>query len=160
MATKVDSKKASPRAKKRAPAIPRGDRLPRSDGSWMVVGKEGDTGWKSDKPEVNKITGNAPVPFKNGYPVFDKWSKGKVELPDMEGTDDDFDEADKLYWKANEDKYNSAADVARMRQREGLTWHHHQDQKTMQLIPTALLGNVPHSGGASLAREARAARGD
>ena len=30
-----------------------------------------------------------------------------------------------------------------------MTWHHHQDTRTMQLIPTDIHNAVRHSGGAS-----------
>ena len=30
---------------------------------------------------------------------------------------------------------------------EGYTWHHHQDEKTMILVPTDLHGAVSHKGG-------------
>lgn len=36
---------------------------------------------------------------------------------------------------------------------KGYTWHHHQDGITMELVPSALHNNVPHTGGASLARD-------
>jgi hypothetical protein len=38
-------------------------------------------------------------------------------------------------------------------QQHRLTWHHVEDLRTMQLVPTDLNGMVPHSGGAALARQ-------
>jgi hypothetical protein len=138
---------------KTADAIPRGNRLPRTKGKWES-GVPGDGAWKSDIAEVNAVTKNEPIPFSNGYPDFSKWSQGKVELPNMKGTDSDFGAADALWAKQHPDQFKSAADVERFRQGQELTWHHHQDGKTMQLIPTPLHGNIPHAGGASLSRNA------
>lgn len=36
---------------------------------------------------------------------------------------------------------------------KGYSWHHHQDGKTMQLVPTDLHKNVPHTGGVSIKRQ-------
>jgi hypothetical protein len=36
---------------------------------------------------------------------------------------------------------------------KGMTWHHHQDGTTMQLIPQDIHGKTGHTGGFSLKRE-------
>jgi hypothetical protein len=36
---------------------------------------------------------------------------------------------------------------------KGWTWHHTEDGTTMQLVPSNLHNNVPHSGGVSLAKD-------
>ncbi len=130
-------------------------RIPSSKGSWN--GKVGESGWLSNKPEVIAVTGGKPVPFKNGFPIFDKWKVGEVKLPNMKGNHgSDFDEADKLYAKAKGwFKANGKEDggkVALMRKNNGLTWHHHEDMTTMQLVPADLNNNVSHTGGASFVK--------
>ena len=45
---------------------------------------------------------------------------------------------------------NEAAGLARTP--EGYTWHHHQDGKTMLLVPSNLHGAVRHTGGVSTIR--------
>jgi hypothetical protein len=35
---------------------------------------------------------------------------------------------------------------------DGYTWHHHQDGRTMQLIPTDLHRGVPHAGGVAISK--------
>jgi DNase/tRNase domain of colicin-like bacteriocin len=130
-------------------------RIPSSDGSWN--GKVGESGWLSTKPKVIAVTGGKPVPFKNGFPIFDKWKVGEVKLPKMKGNHgSDFDEADKLYAKTKGwFKANGKEDggkVALMRKENGLTWHHHEDMTTMQLVPADLNNNISHTGGASFVK--------
>lgn len=46
----------------------------------------------------------------------------------------------------------SKAEAKRFLQQNGLTPHHHENMKTIQLIPTDLNANIPHEGGASRIR--------
>lgn len=46
----------------------------------------------------------------------------------------------------------SKAEAKRFLQKEGLTPHHHENMKTIQLIPTGLNNIIPHEGGASRLR--------
>ncbi|CAM2064450.1 HNH endonuclease [Sulfidibacter corallicola] len=114
------------------------NRLPKTKGKW-VEGTPGNGKWMPDKntPEGKKIlavTGGEPIPYKDGYPDFSKWSKESVPI-EMTGDNTlDFAQA------------NMAADFP---DTTGHTWHHHQDGTTMQLIPSDLHNNMPHSGGAS-----------
>ena len=64
-------------------------RLPRKDGEW-TEGVPGDGLWKSNNPDVNKITGGEAIPFKDGRPDFSKWSEGSVKVKGMDGTKSDF----------------------------------------------------------------------
>lgn len=76
---------------------------------------------------------------KDGYPDFSPYAEKSVPVEGLKGnTSSDFTKA------------NKAANIKR--KPEGYTWHHHQDGKTMQLVPTDLHDAVRHSGGASLLR--------
>ena len=92
--------------------------------------------------------------FFAGYPDFARWAKAHVELPEVVGTIKDFALADRSL--AREWNMPSAAAAARWRRDERYTWHHHQDAKTLLLVPMELHANVPHAGGASLARKGAA----
>jgi hypothetical protein len=74
-------------------------RLPKTKREW-VEGTPGNGLWKSNKPEVNAITNNEPIPFTNGRPDFSKWKVGDdLKVDGMTGADSDFP---KIYEK-NED---------------------------------------------------------
>ncbi len=138
-------------------------RIPSSDGEW--TGKIGESGWKSNKPEVIAVTGGKEVPFKKGYPVFDEWVrkidgiKGEIKLPKMKGNHDtDFSDADKLFakklgWFKKDGVTLDGRRTEQLRETQNLTWHHHQDKTTMQLVPKDLNNKVPHTGGASLVKK-------
>jgi DNase/tRNase domain of colicin-like bacteriocin len=132
-------------------------RIPSKDGSWN--GKVGESGWLSNKPEVIAVTKGKPVPYKNGFPVFDKWKVGEIKLPKMKGNHTtDFDDADELF--AVQQKWykpNGTPDtarVAKLRTDNNLTWHHHEDMTTMQLVPKNLNNEIPHTGGVSFIKRA------
>lgn len=73
-----------------------------------------------------------------GYPDFSPYAVEAVEI-DMKGNHTtDYQDA------------NSAAGLERTP--EGYTWHHHQDGKTMLLVPTDLHSAVRHTGGVSTIR--------
>ncbi len=93
------------------------------------------------------------IPFDaDGYPIFDDYAKYtvKFDYPSLEGRADgtclvgnctsDFDLA------------NKAAGLPETP--PGMTWHHHQDMQTMQLVPQDLhspgFGGAAHAGGESL----------
>jgi DNase/tRNase domain of colicin-like bacteriocin len=132
-------------------------RIPSSSGNWN--GKVGESGWLSNKPEVIAVTGGKPVPFKKGFPVFDKWKVGEVKLPNMKGNHTtDFDDADELFAKSKKwfDK-EGQPDLKRagkFRTDNDLTWHHHEDKTTMQLVPKNLNNEIPHTGGVSFVKRA------
>lgn len=132
-------------------------RIPSSEGSWM--GKPGESGWTSTKPEVTRITNGEPIPFKNGFPDFAKWVIGRVRLGKMTGKNRiDFKEADKIHAQAKGWFKNGEPDwkrVENLRAEQNLTWHHHQDGVTMELLPSDLNGKVPHTGGASSSRRSK-----
>ena len=73
-----------------------------------------------------------------GYPDFSPYAIESVEI-DMKGN-----------YTSDYTQANRAAGLDE--KPEGYTWHHHQDCKTMQLVPTDLHSAVGHTGGASVIR--------
>ena len=120
-------------------------RLPRKDGEW-TEGVPGDGLWKSNNPDVNKITGGEAIPFKDGRPDFSKWSEGSVKVKGMDGTKSDFS---KIYEQLSEDLDLPNKTAAQAWLSENKLIPHHLDSETIQLIPTDLHGNIPHIGSAS-----------
>lgn len=105
--------------------------------------------------DIEAVTGGKPIRFDEGFPDFSPYTAklsgadgklvaGKVEIP-MKGENADFSAAR----SAMADKLG----VKDWKEPKGYTWHHHQDGITMELVPSALHNNVPHTGGASLARD-------
>lgn len=83
--------------------------------------------------------GTAVTYSPDGYPDFSPYAKQQVEIFPMTGKGTgDFTRA------------NQAAGLTKTE--PGFTWHHVQDGKTMQLIPTKIHDQFPHTGGASIAR--------
>jgi Toxin PAAR-like domain/A nuclease of the HNH/ENDO VII superfamily with conserved WHH len=83
--------------------------------------------------------GTAVTYNPNGYPDFSPHADKSVEISPMTGKGTgDFTRA------------NQAAGLPKTP--PGYTWHHVQDGKTMQLIPTKIHDQFPHTGGASIAR--------
>ncbi|MEO8378058.1 MAG: HNH endonuclease, partial [Acidobacteriota bacterium] len=129
-------------------------RLPRSQGSW--IGEVGNSGWVSEIPEINAITGGKAVPFRNNFPDFSEWAVDRVLLSKLVSHTADFAEADRLYaasrgWLKASGEANAAM-AARHRVENRLTWHHVEDKTTMQLVP-ASLNRVPHLGGNALSKK-------
>jgi len=133
--------------------------LPVSNGNWE--GKIGDSEWLSTDPRVNAVTNYEGIPYRKGYPDFGRWSRGEVGIRQTGDRVVDFAAADQRFAAQQSKLYSgtpnpwlhngqpNAAAATRFRRAQGLTWHHHQDGYTMQLIPTDLHGTVPHSGGVS-----------
>ena len=112
------------------------------------------------------------VEFKNGCPDFSSSAKGQVKVSKMTtNRAKNFAQADsQLAAKVRSGKADSSivqmlerngvdpknatkGDIARLRAKEGLTWHEHQDMQTMQLIPKELHGTIPHKGGISALKQ-------
>jgi RHS repeat-associated protein len=125
-------------------------RLPQSDGSWS--GEKGNSVWTSTNPKVNGVTGGEGISFKDGYADFSKWSQGNFDFDNLTGTNKDFDLVHERI--KNDLNLRSKAEAKRFLKENGLTAHHHQNMRTIQLIPTDLHANVPHEGGASKLRKA------
>lgn len=139
-----------------------GTRLP-NDGKWS--GEIGNSKWTPEPGTkraniVNKYTNGKPIEFKNGYPDFSPYlhkHKGKPASVDieMQGYITKTSKSGRTY-KANPDGPN--ADKA-MKVRDpgwelpdGYTWHHNQNGKTMEAVPSDLHSSitVPHTGGGSI----------
>lgn len=130
---------------------PEGHRIPRSDGAWD--GEPGNSPWLSDNLEVYQITQGEPIPFINGEPSLVNWAEEGVILGNMTGIDAaDFAAADRALMRQYPGRWPNQTAVERWRSSARLTWHHEPDLETMTLVPMALHGNLPHLGGASMAR--------
>jgi len=129
---------AATNVKCKPPSNPFGvSRLP-ADGSWK--GTRGNGEWTPDLNtergrEIWAATGGKPITFKDGYPDFSPFATKRVEI-DMTGKNSDFGLA------------NEAAGLKETP--PGMTWHHHQDGVTMELVPSNINNKVPHDGGASV----------
>ncbi len=85
-----------------------------------------------------------PIKFnKFGYPDFSKYSKKNIKTLKLTGN---HQKDVRIVEKILKQKH------PKWRKRMGYTWHHHQDGKTMQYVPTDLHSAIPHSGGASRLR--------
>ncbi|WP_301098932.1 HNH endonuclease [Otariodibacter sp.] len=148
-------------------------RSPDTNGRW--TGEKGDSVWIPDRdyrPEYkSKYSRENPdnltwgeildkygiegIEFKDGYPDFGPISKIDVEI---DGFSSDrlknFAKADEKtaeQWtkEGKDGKVWTAEDVKNWRKENNYTWHECEDCKTMQLVPTEVHNNIPHSGGIS-----------
>lgn len=71
-----------------------------------------------------------------GFPDFSPYAKKQVRIHQAGNYQGDFKAADKL-----------ASITENYRKIMNLTWHHHQDRATMQLVPRDLHAAVRHTGG-------------
>jgi hypothetical protein len=103
-----------------------GDVTVDADGTWTYHDWEGNS-----------------VSYPGGYPDFKNANKVEftVDLVFEGNHSSDFKNADKLLPKPPLPK--------------GLTWHHHQDLKTMQAIPTKIHDRFRHMGGVSILKQER-----
>jgi hypothetical protein len=129
-----------------------GTRLPRqgSGGSWS--GQRGNSEWQPypDTP-LHQATGGRAIVFRDGYPDFEPFAYrvdgAPVQFNDLQlnGTNADLVAANRRY----RELYGQSPP-------ENYTWHHHQDCRTLILVPSVInnpdVGGVPHSGGASRLR--------
>jgi len=85
-----------------------------------------------------------PIKFNRfGYPDFSNYSKQNIKTLRLTGNHQkDVRIVEKILKQKNQ----------KWKKRIGYTWHHHQDGKTMQYVPTDLHSAIPHSGGASRLR--------
>lgn len=81
-----------------------------------------------------------PIRFnKYGYPDFSNYVRQTVSSDRLSGKQSDFAIANEIMRKR----------IPSWEQPRDMTWHHHQDGRTLQLIPRDLHEAVRHSGGAS-----------
>ncbi|WAK03796.1 HNH endonuclease [Methylobacter sp. YRD-M1] len=133
---------------------------------WKQGGERGNGPWdpkesdlKPDKiQDIESVTKGKPVQFKDGYPDFSEYiyktegvngksipGEVEIQLSKTGVREEDFKLADKaMAEKLGTDKFKRP---------KGWTWHHTEDGTTMQLVPSNLHNNVPHSGGVSLAKD-------
>lgn len=111
-------------------------------GNWL--GQRANSEWMPQPGSpLYEATGGKPVVFKQGYPDFEPFAyvrDGKpVELHDISltGKSSDIEKANAEYRK-----------LTGMDPPEGYTWHHHQDCKTLILVPK-VVNSIPHTGGAA-----------
>jgi len=130
-----------------------------NSGFWEDQHAKGNTPWHSDNQKLNEITGYKPVGFKDGYPVLDEYTQETVYVKKMLGDERDFIPCDQELAKRQgwfkADGTPNRARAKDYREKNALTWHHHQDGKKMQLVPIDLHANIPHVGGASVTRGAQ-----
>lgn len=126
------------------------ERIPRTDGTWSGV--PGESEWTSTNEAVKKVTEGKPVPFKDQYPDFSQWVQKRYEFDNLTGDNSkDFALADKKL--AQEKGWPTQQAAKDYRKDKELTWHHHQDGKTLELVPSDLHKKIPHDGGASELRD-------
>jgi len=129
----------------RTSAPPPGTRLPRTKGSWS--GTPGESVWKSDIPEVNAITEGEGISFENSNPDFSPWSRASFEIEGLTGMNSDFALVHKKM--VSEWGFPTQKAAANWLKSNKITLHHKPNGTTIELIPSDLHGNIPHSGGAS-----------
>lgn len=131
-----------------------------------VKGERGHGDWNPSKSGLSKdrvkaiesVTGGKPIRFREGNPDFSEYTykardaQGRpvdasveIELSRSGNREADFEQARKaMAEKMGVDKF---------REPRGWTWHHKEDGTTMELVPSKLHNNMPHSGGVSVARD-------
>jgi hypothetical protein len=144
-AASVRAKRAAEAAKKaveaktcktcKPPSNRFGTRLPADDkGAW--AGEKGNS--------VFTPHGGKPVQYKDGYPDFSPYSKKDVKI-DMDLAGDrgkDF--------KAADEAMREAIGDPNWQRPKDMTWHHHEDGTTMQLVPRDVHDAAQHTGGVSV----------
>ena len=144
--------------------------LPENGGEWS--GEKGNSTWEPNRDEIPKRPpGNEKtwgeildkyeidgIEFEDGEPDFSTVSEGTVEIDDFtEDRNGNFTQADEKLaeqWtkEAKDGKEWSAQDVKDYRKENNLSWHERSDMKTLDLVPQEVHGNIPHSGGISVAK--------
>lgn len=114
-------------------------------GKVTKIGKRYPINAKKYAGKTYHLTGDLAEKYPNGvkfseygFPDFSPYATHTVELPVLAGRTSDFKEADKL------------ADFTT--RPSDMTWHHVEDERTLQLVPQDLHDAVKHSGGIAMAR--------
>ncbi|MFB9868774.1 HNH endonuclease [Vreelandella sulfidaeris] len=148
--------------------------LPENGGEWS--GDRGNSDWGPEdgispnkhNPEemtwrqIKDVFGFESIPFEEGEPNFEAVSEATVEIDDFTvDRNANFTQADEAcaeqWTEKNENgKAWTAAEVRAYRKENGLSWHERSDQKTMDLVPSLVHGNIPHTGGISAAKKGTA----
>jgi hypothetical protein len=102
--------------------------------------------WKEKGGKVEKLDdgtwrytdweGNV-VDYKNGHPDFGKYSRQDIDIGKQKGN--------------HTTDYSNAEKASKLKppKEDGTSWHHHEDGKTMQEIPTDIHKRFTHEGGVS-----------
>jgi hypothetical protein len=125
-------------------------------GDWQKLLKKGkDWVLKQRKDFKNKgVQRNA----KTSFPDFSKHELARANLVQIKGNrGSDFDQArakvaKELFENGYISKQTSSA-VEEMESKLGLTWHHNEDLKTMQLVPRGIHEPIKHMGGVVIMKE-------
>lgn len=148
-------------------AVENNARIPVNGGEWS--NETGDSTWKPNPdgvPQLNnpenktweeilKEHGIDGISFSDGDPDFSEISEGEVQIDDFtESRDKNFRQADEKLaeqWakEGKDGKEWTPREVAEWRKENGYTWHECKDCTTMQLVPSEVHNNIPHSGGIS-----------
>lgn len=152
--------------------------LPETGGQWSD--EKGNSIWRPD-PEIVPKKGNPEgktwkdilekygingIEFVDGEPDFSPVSEETVEIDDFsENRADNYAQADeecaKKWTEKNKDgKSWSPSDVREYRKENALSWHERSDMKTIDLVPTEIHSNIPHSGGISAIKNDKAQKGN
>jgi hypothetical protein len=127
----------------------------RGDGIWDPR----KSGMKKERVEdIESVTGGKPIQWRDGNPDFSEYTykgkgpggelvDGKVEIELSRTGDRNADFANAR--QAMAEKLGQPS----FKEPDGWTWHHKEDGVTMELIPSDLHNNVPHSGGVSVAKD-------
>jgi hypothetical protein len=108
--------------------------------------------------QIKDEHGFESIPFEKGEPDFTEVSKATVDIEDF-STDrnSNFTQADEKcaeQWtlKNKDEQSWSPAEVKSYRKENDLSWHERGDQRSMDLVPSIVHGNVTHTGGISAAK--------
>jgi len=144
--------------------------LPENGGEWS--GEKGNSTWEPNRNEIPKRPpGNEKtwgeildkyeidgIEFKDGEPDFSTTSEGTVEIEDFSTErNENFTQADEQLaeqWtnEGKDGKEWKPEDIKEYRKENNLSWHERSDMKTLDLVPQEVHGNIPHSGGISVAK--------
>jgi len=144
--------------------------LPKEGGEWD--GEKGNSTWKPDRDEIPKRPpGNEQtwgeildkyeidgIEFKEGEPDFSVTSEATVKIDDFSTernanfTQADENLAEQWSSESKDGKEWSPQDIKEYRKENNLSWHERSDMQTMDLTPQEVHGNIPHSGGISVAK--------
>jgi hypothetical protein len=126
----------------RMPANRFGTRLPTDDkGTWR--GEKGNSTWT---PDATHYPDAKPVRYREGYPDFGPHVQDRVQIQYTPGDRN----AD---FRAARDAMREKLGDPRWSKPDDLTWHHHQDGVTMELVPYDTHFAAQHTGGFDIAKD-------
>lgn len=104
----------------------------------------------SELSTLQKLVGKDGIPFKNGYPNFEKFRTHNIPVKNMTGAQSDNNLAiDALIKNGN---FKNRKEVLDFVNKNDLIFHHEPDGKSMSLVKRIVHDNVRHQGGASFLR--------